>query len=424
MQNEAPRVRVNEMRFEKHIQTLTASQRQFVTLLQDWKRQPRRMVILVSGGPGTGKTYTVVETMNFVQHKQLRLAPTARIAEKIGGRTIHSALKIAWGAGSVSRDLEKRLHLEPDLKKLIGESSILREEMRLDDEYSSAIIDEIGMLASWFSIQVVKFLMEGTQNLLLILMGDKHQLKPVKSNENLFDICSYLQEHFETHLIELTESKRFEPAYEPVIQTLREFVDKGDQTELLSFVSNTFPVVETIEAEVLKQCDRVLAASNKAVDAYNAYYLKEMVPGKIIRLFQLLKGRVNKSKYVDVKKGCLVFVTQNGCSTDVKNGTLCVFDRYDAEQDRIVCFKLIKPNQKSECRIHRNFNGMFPVAIGFAGTVHKFQGETIDDNNIAINFDGSRDLNLMYTALSRVKNIGQIRAVALGKPREDFTYEY
>ncbi|GFU98723.1 uncharacterized protein TNCV_298951 [Trichonephila clavipes] len=66
-----------------------------------------------------------------------------------------------------------------------------------------------------------------------------------------------------------------------------------------------------------------------------------------------------------------------------------------------------------DVKVQRNFKGEFPIVVGFAGTIHKFQGDTMDDDAIAMNFNGSRDLNLVYTALSRVKCMDQIVAIQL-----------
>ncbi|GFU14340.1 uncharacterized protein TNCV_3491481 [Trichonephila clavipes] len=113
--------------------------------------------------------------------------------------------------------------------------------------------------------------------------------------------------------------------------------------------------------------------------------------------------------YVDVKVGCHVFIIQNGVSL-ASNGTPLLFEKYNAEQD---CIECMDPVKNLSIQVQRNFKGEFPIVVGFAGTIHKFQGDTMDDDAIAMNFNGSRDLNLVYTALSRVKCMDQIVAIQL-----------
>lgn len=413
MSNITSIIDLNTVGFQKHVATLTESQQQFITLLQDWIAKPRNMVVIVSGGPGTGKTYTVIETFNFIQCPQLRMAPTARIAQKIGGKTLHSALRIDWTEGSVLKKLEKQLEHETDMFTCIEVSNELRESMFLKGSFNIVVIDEIGMIPFWFAIQVFKYLFERREDdqspILIVTMGDKHQLRPVRSNENLFDIPS-LRDRFETHMIELTESKRFEPSYEVVVRKLCTFVDGGNVDEMFEYVQETFPIVQEIDSDLLMKCKRALAFRNSTVNNYNAFYLKYLIPGKIIRLFTHIDNKIDRKNPIDVKQNCLVFVTKNGCAENVNNGTPLYFNRYDAEKDVIVCDTL---NKCKKVEIYRDRNGQFPIVVGFAGTVHKYQGDTIDEDGIVINFDGSRDLNLVYTALSRVKSMKQLLAVAL-----------
>ncbi|GFR21047.1 uncharacterized protein TNCT_570781 [Trichonephila clavata] len=113
--------------------------------------------------------------------------------------------------------------------------------------------------------------------------------------------------------------------------------------------------------------------------------------------------------YVDVKVRCHIFIIPNGVSL-ASNGTPLMFENYNAEQD---CIECMDPVKKVMVQVQRNLKGGFPIVVGFAGTIHKFQGDTMDDDAIAMSFNGSRDLNLVYTALSRVKSINQIFALEL-----------
>lgn len=390
-------------RFYEHVAKLKPSQQTFVALLSDWIQRRRSMVVVVSGGPGTGKTFTVVETLKHTRLDQLKMAYAARIANKIGGRTIHSTLMLPWGRGSTLRDLEE----VDDLEAALEQSEKLLSDMICQRNPDVVVIDEVGMVPFFLTYRIIEFFARNP--VLVVLMGDSRQLKPVKSRYNLFGALEVFQKRFETHRIDMTESMRFVQEYDGVVERLRVFVDLQDEEGMIDYLRETFPIVETLEASVLARCSRAMAHKNETVDAYNKFYIKHL-PGERVRLYRVDGKRLDRSRFSDLKPNCDVFVTENGlCTPTASNGTPLVFLRYDANRDVLVC----KDDGQRTVSVERNRNGMFPVTPGFAGTVHKFQGDTLDDKSIAFNFDGCRDLNLVYTALSRVRCMDQICAVVL-----------
>lgn len=391
--------------FDKHVATLTPSQRAFPHLLHAWIQSPKHKLVIVAGGPGTGKTYTVIETLKFVKIPQLRMAPTARVAHKMDGLTLYSALRLAWGKDSVLGHLQKELELEGETDACIAKSQHLMKEF--DCKYRSQIVvlDEVGMMAHWLTHWIIRYFFQQTKPILFIVMGDPNQLRPVKSNYNIFNVTL----RYEYERIDLLESKRFTQTYERIIEQLRGFVDTQDTEGMFTCLHQHFPIVQDVDCSVLKSCTRAMAYLKSTVDAYNTFYLRKMLPGPVLRLWKEKDGECQET-FVDVKAGCHVFVTQNGVSS-VPNGTYLKFEMYDSTKDVLECSD---PNHQGQ-RIHvkRNANGEFPIIVGFAATVHKFQGDTMDDEAIAINFNESTDLNLIYTALSRVKGMAQVKAIQL-----------
>ena len=398
--------------FDKHVETLTPSQKAFPYLLHAWILNPQHKVVIVAGGPGTGKTYTVIETLNLVQIPQLRMAPTARVAHKMNGSTLYSALRLAWGKESVLNRLEKELESETETDACITKSRVLLKEFECRPKPQIIVLDEVGMMAHWLTHWIIHYFFQDSKPKLFIVMGDPNQLRPVKSNHNIFSVTL----RFENTHIDLLESKRFTPTYERVINQLRECVDAQDTEGMLARIGEHFKVVEHIHDEILKTCTRAMAYLKSSVESYNAYYLKNMVSGPVLRLWKSGEG---KETFIDVKTGCHVFVIQNHLST-APNGTCLIFEAYDGDRDMVECSYPVTTTGQQQAHhpynrvlVRRNANGEFPIVVGFAATVHKFQGDTMDDRAIAINFNGSTDLNLMYTALSRVQNKHQVVAIEL-----------
>lgn len=403
----------DEVGFDRHVRSLTQTQQKFVQLLKDWFSNRRNVLTLISGGPGSGKTYTVVETLKKTKLSAVVMAPTARIAHKINGRTIHSTMNLAWGKGSELLKVETELENENDVKTCLEKSQTLQHCMTCRNVSEVVVMDEIGMVPFWLTYWIIRYFFQTDRNVLFIAMGDFRQLKPVRSQYNIFHVK--FDEEFETHRIELLESMRFSPEYQTIVDRLRSLMDENDTSRLLRYVSETYPVVGNIDANILKKCKRALAYKNKTVELYNKFHVSQL-SGTPVRFFKISNQVIDKSCFVDLKSGCEVIVTENitvnknNDSYKIINGSVLRFEEYDAFSDMAVCFdrdgKLITVPRSP-------VNKMIPLVPNFAGTIHKFQGETIDLDGIVFNFNGCTDCHLIYTALSRVRSMEQILAVAL-----------
>lgn len=390
------KIQIDKVGLRKHYLTLTKSQRGFVGLLIDWIKTPRKLLVVVSGGPGTGKSYVVKNTLDCVKAVQLRMSFTARSAVAIGGRTIHSTLGLK--VDDPCADMERSLENETDLLKSIEQSREIASSFRCNVHPHVIVVDEISMIKAWFIYWLIDFFMNRTDSpLFFVCMGDPHQLTPIKSIHNLFSI-TFSETKYEICKIHLIESKRFEPEYGKLINALRKFVDENDVTGMFDLIRKCFPVVEDIDHLLLMRADRAMACKKETVKTYNKFYLKSKIGGPEILIRPDLV----------LKPGCLVFVTKNGCS-QVNNGTQLIFRNYIS--DVAMCRD---PKTNSEIKVKRDYvNGKFPLELGFAGTIHKYQGDTIDESKIVINFNESKNPNLVYTALSRVRQMEQILAIEL-----------
>lgn len=401
--------------YENHINSLTESQKTFLDVFSEWLNNRRRLFLTVTGGPGSGKTHTVVKTLDFYNINVIKMAPTARLANKIGGRTIHSTMNLPWGPGSELYKLERTLRKETEnkeqrfdsnkVKTCFEKSDSLREELQCKEFPDVVVIDEVGMVPFWLLYRIVEHFFNKNNPILVIAMGDCRQLRPVTSEYNVFQVPF---EQFEQINIDMKESKRFTPDYDKVIEHLRDLMDKGEDDEIFDYIQENFPVVDFIDSTILRQCKRALVYKKMTVANYNNFYLNELVEGPLIHLCKYFKNKLYRDEFVAVKANCMVTVTENNCGP-VTNGTSLTFLDYDDNRDVAVC--LDEEGKKIEVK-RSGITGFIPLTVGFAGTIHKYQGETIDEYGIVFNFDQNRDLNLVYTALSRVRCKEQILAIA------------
>lgn len=129
---------------------------------------------IISGGPGTGKTYVTsiikqvlvkhAKEQNFNEPIIISLAPTGKAASKLDhGRTIHSVLKPHKNRSGFYHNKDNLLIIDV------------------------VIIDEASMIDIALLTRLMEAVPEGAK---VILLGDQHQLSSVQAGSVLNDICS------------------------------------------------------------------------------------------------------------------------------------------------------------------------------------------------------------------------------------------
>lgn len=143
-------------------------------------------LLIITGGPGTGKTTTINMIIKYFQKKRMEIllaAPTGRAAKRMTetcgmeARTIHRLLEIN-GA--------------PDEEDITGEQTALifgrNEEHPLEADV--IIIDEMSMVDIHLMNSLLKAITQGTR---LVLVGDTNQLPSVGPGNVLRDIIDSKQ---------------------------------------------------------------------------------------------------------------------------------------------------------------------------------------------------------------------------------------
>lgn len=411
----------DERRFYKHVNILSENQKSIVTLLNEWFQMPVNDIIIISGSPGSGKSFSVIETLDYTCCCQLRMAYTNKVAYNIRGSTIHSTFTLNWDETSILHkiitDIEKLDEEKPDyIETCIDISNAIRDEMVCHTNPDIVVIDEIGMVPFWLTIQIINYFFSILpKRKLFILIGDEYQLKPVKCKYNIFDtnVLNY-------RIIYLDDNKRFTSEYKIIIDKMKMFIKQNNPDDFKMFITTTFPVLEDIYDYDLKKCDRVLTYKNETVDKYNQFYIDNL-PGSLIVLpiittEQTTSSVTNKyishdtsDKWISLKTNCDIIVTKKNA---VPNGTFLKFLKYDNVRDILIC-KMLNSDKANVFITRDKYTGQFPILIRYASTIHRYQGETINDKQILISFDRNEDMHLMYTAFSRVRSLKQIFAVIL-----------
>lgn len=175
---------------------------------------------LITGGPGTGKTYTVAQIvlalMRDLQGEMPSLAlaaPTGKAAQRMS-ESLQNSLK---SAGGLNLPEPKTIH------RLLGMGNRGRPRYDVNNPlpYQMIIIDEASMLGTELACQLLAAIATGTR---VILLGDANQLAAVDAGAVLADLCR--MPSLSPYRVNLVESKRFND--KSAVGQLAKFVQLAD----------------------------------------------------------------------------------------------------------------------------------------------------------------------------------------------------
>ena len=181
----------------------------------DWQKLAcavalRGSVAIITGGPGTGKTYTVARLLallfalapNEGEHLRVALAaPTGKAAARLK-QSIDKALKELAAKVGDALPLEERMNrMGParTLHSLLGarpDTRVFAHHRGNPLDIDVLIVDEASMVHLEMMACLLDALPEGA---ILILLGDKDQLASVEAGAVLGDLCRDAQEGGYTH---------------------------------------------------------------------------------------------------------------------------------------------------------------------------------------------------------------------------------
>lgn len=372
------------------------------------KEAVRSGLLVITGGPGTGKTTTINTIIKYFELEGMDIflaAPTGRAAKRMSemtgyeARTIHRMLEISGGAeGNAGFERNENNPLETDV----------------------IIIDEMSMVDINLIHSLLKAIVPGTR---LILVGDVNQLPSVGAGCVLKDIID--SECF--HVVKLT--KIFRQASQSDIIVNAHKINRGEEV-VLDNKSMDFFFLKRYDADVIISVVIQLIRQKlpKFVDAtpYDIQVLTPMRKGLlgVERLNRILQEYLNppdKSKveheYGDglFREGDKVMQTKNNYQIEwevqskygfaiekgmgIFNGDMGIVKKINTYAETVTV-------EFDEGRIvEYPFKMLEELELAYAITIHKSQGSEYPAVVIPL-LSGPRMLmnrNLLYTAVTRAR---------------------
>jgi exodeoxyribonuclease V alpha subunit len=387
---------------------LAATQRDAIT------RATRDKVLVVTGGPGTGKTTIVRGILEVFSAKGLRCslcAPTGRAAKRLTettgreAKTIHRLLEFDPALGGFKRDAANPL--DCDL----------------------LVMDEASMVDVVLAYQLVRAV---PARACLVLVGDVDQLPSVGPGTVLRDLIASKA----VPVARLTEI--FRQAGQSWIVRAAHAVNQGELPESAPAGSGDFYFVEAATPAAI--LDRIVTMVRDRIPARfgldpvrDVQVLTPMNRSELgarnlnARLQEVLNpprgGPEVQSLGRSFRAGDKVLQTQNNYQREVFNGDVGRILRIDeAEREVIVDF--------DGKEVVYDFGELDELAQAFAMTVHKAQGSEYPAVVLPLHPQHFLMLqrNLLYTALTRGKRlvvlVGSRKALEMAVQRQDTTRRY
>ena len=381
---------------------------------------------VVSGGPGTGKTSTVVKILAIASEwalhqgkappRILLAAPTGKAAARLN-ESIEAALsRLALAPRVVEAIRPRAITIHRALG--VRADSQTRYVRHRDYPFSADIvlIDEASMVDLAMMRHVCDALPASAR---LIVLGDRHQLASVEAGSVFSELCSALSGHQTKNLIELKRSYRF--SEQSGIFAMSGAIRDGDARAVARISQenrrdvHAHPsIAESLSLERLCRLSeqlwerafrapnarealarfsdfRILAAHRKG-----PFGVEEL--NRVVAHYLMERGKLPSALHLS--RGQLLMILENDRALGVNNGDVAVV--WPDENGRLMA---CLPGEGNDLR-HVSPAQLPPYELCFAMTIHKSQGSEYERVAVVLPKVGSPLLSreLLYTAVTRARS--------------------
>lgn len=389
-------------------------------------REPVRAVsplVFITGGAGAGKSVAVKYLQKYCASKSMNcavVAPTGIAALTAGGQTIHSFFKIPINAPLYSGSVKPK-----NLGGLVKHLDLL-------------IIDEISMVRA-DTFDFINSAMQASRNstspfggVRVVVVGDLFQLPPIlepkddagfhaRYNTRFFTGADYFEEfrHDEIKIISLT--KTFRQKSDAAFSQLLNDIRQGKNLSAVLRELNARAKRPPPKGDVLALVTRTHHAEKINSDKLSELGGDSKTYEGILTSEKQGDDKLPVPLHLELKTGAKIMVVKNDTAGRWVNGAMATVVRLGDDSIRI---KLADDGIEHDVRRERwtkyryKFNSesgqlerepeweyeQFPAILGWAATIHKCQGITLDRASVDVG-EGAFDCGQAYVALSRCRSL-------------------
>ena len=366
----------------------------------------RNGLVILTGGPGTGKTTTVrgiLQVFEALGLNTLLAAPTGRAAKRLSeltgmeAKTIHRLLEAGFAVGG-----------------RIGFARNLTNPLECD----AVILDEVSMVDITLMQALIEALPHGAR---LVLVGDADQLPPVGPGNFLRDIIA----SHRVPTIGLTEI--FRQAQQSDIVMNAHAVNAGQMPVPSRADGDFFWLRRSDPTAVIETVTQLCATRLPNHYGFMPSQIQVLSPAKrqgsgTIALNRRLQEALNPPSENKLEKRFGDWVFREGDRVmQVRNNYDIVWERREDDEQGMGVFngdvgEILQIFPQQECLVVRfddriatyTYDMLNELELAYAVTVHKSQGSEFDAVVLALSDGLPRRLltrNILYTAITRAKQL-------------------
>ena len=378
--------------------------------------------IYLTGAAGTGKTTLIEKVLEENSLKKIVVAPTGVAALNIGGSTINSAFRIGFDTFPVIQESN-----DPRFKKLLKKLELL-------------IIDEISMVRAPMldaiseTLKLYRNSEEPFGGVHVLACGDLFQLPPVVKDHEV----NAIDEKYES--VYFFSSNSFKEIKSPSFFELTYSFRQSEDENFYSLLNN-IRLGENLEDsinQINRACFNPDFENESSLIITTRKYRAEQINEEMLNFIEGPAtsakseefGEFNENdlpapRNLRIKKGAKVMFIKNDSEGRWVNGTIGEVTNCSDKKGRFlrvqvgddihkvkreewnkIKYVYDEYNDEMEEEIVSSFK-QFPIKLGWAVTIHKAQGLTLDSCSIDLG-NGAFATGQTYVALSRCKTLNSL----------------
>ena len=365
--------------------------------------------LFLSGSAGTGKSFTIKNIVEYLEENKINYGLTALTgcaASLINGQTLHSYLLLGINKSLIDiyNDLSRKFI--PKFKSLKSLNTLIIDEISMMSNELLELIDEL--------FKMIKSNTLPFGGIQVIMVGDFHQLPPIKGNYcftspswdvlnmNNVILTDLIRQKDDLVLQEILEELRTGKMSDKTFEILKSL----NKTKFIGDIKPTklFPVNNNVDKINNKEFQKLVKINEDNTTTYKAManYKIDNIDNFDICLtlnaqIMVIRNLSVENHLVNGTRGIVVGLLDKCVIIKDMNNNIHNINYYTD----------LTKNKK-------NYISFMPLKLAYAISIHKSQGSSID----CLELDLGDDIFVAgqtYTALSRATNIKNIRIINIEK---------